>query len=605
VGLFDWSGRALKQAGQGIVWRGALGGAFTPVSPVGPWYVDATLGSDANVGNSSLTPFLTVAQMVAQAGSADVLNFKKGEVWREYVLDPDTAQTWQGYGSSTTLPRISGMDVVTGTWTSTTPTNTWSIPYAVTQSTMTGMDVDGTHYVPAASKAALVAGQFYYDVALATLYLCIVGGDSTMSGKVVEANGNRRSVMATTLGQGGYHFNGIHFHGGTDGTVIMQNCLAASSWTTCRFGHGGAISSVGLLFISEGNNAGHAITDCLFENGNTDCLFINDNPTSVTGYCTFISLYGPLADHIQYGGGSGQSGGATVHHCYHFVQSDSNSHKGCIILGTNQALPGFSAHDNFMDGGNYAVSYGGTAETGHDSYTIDRNVAISTLATSSVGSFGIGSPSVGTRWSFNVSLNAVGAAMNFFDGVARTGLGIYQNTFYGYGLQGITCSAAGDTLGGTIEDNIIYSSTSTNNHIRYRTAGGLTSDYNDIGPNKASGFSYNGTAYNTLALYVTGASQDAHSIHDDPLLNTASNRSGTYGQNSAPVTATYADVAPTSSSPVRAVGLRVAGINDTLANPPDLGAIQYGGAGPGGPVVTAAIRKARKFVAAMRARGLI
>jgi hypothetical protein len=557
----------------------------------------------SNVGNSSLLPWQTVAEMLSESFPSDTVNWKKGETWREYALDPPTAQTWQNYGSGSVLPRISCMDVVVGTWTNTSGT-IWTIPYPTVLPSVSGVDVDGLHYPPAASVAALVAGQFFYDIPTATLYLDIVGGDSTMSGKVVEANGQRHSAMAAAIGQGGYSFTGIHFHGGTDGTVIMQNCSSISSWTSCRFGHGGFVNSVGLLFLQGGNLSGYTVTDCLFENGNTDCLFYVDNPLGVVSYCTFLSLYGFGSDHMQFTGTVNGSGGSHVHHCYGFAQVGTNSAKGMIVQGQSVLTGGLNVHDNFCDGTNYMCSFGGPGLTGFDNYTIDRNVHINGLASSSVGSFGMGGPGAGCRWTYNVSIDNAGAVMNFFGSSSKTGIGFYQNTLFRYATLGIVCSAAADKLSGTIEDNIIWSASSTNNHIRLRdTAGGaLVSDYNDIGPEKASGYSYNGTAYNTLALYVAGASQDAHSIKSDPLLNTAVNRTGTYGQTSAGVAATYADVSLTALSPARAAGIRVTGINDTMANPPDLGAFQYGALGIGLPANAGRARRRQRILFVVRSR---
>lgn len=574
----------------------AASGGAPPVT--GPWYI-ANAGSNANDGNSALLPWQTMAKAISGSTTADTINWNGGDVWREQASSVPTAQAWQAYGVTTTLPKLSCMDVIAGTWTSTTPTNTWSIAMTPAFGNVTAVNVNGTFYPKAASQAALVVGQFFW--ASNVLYLCLVGGSTSMAGFVIEANGTRSNVFATTTG-GSYTFRQMWFEGGTNGTVIMQNNTSASQYQSCRFGHGGATTSVGLLFLQAGLNTGNTINDCLFENGITDCLFINDNPSTVVSYTTFRSLYGSVSDHIQFGGSSGGSGLSVVHHCYHTVQNDTGSTKGCIVVSGNLTSGAFTFRDNFMDGGNYAASMGNAADTGQNNHQILRNIGVNQLAGSSVGTFGQGCAGDGWSWLFNVSLNSAVTGLNLFGTVNHTHCTIVNNTFYGYALRGLTSGSGTDKISGTVEDNIVYGAASTSNQMRLVdgvSAQALVSDYNDIGPVKAAFVSYNGTTYSTLALYQAGASQDAHSITGDPLLNVASNRTAQFGQQSAPITATFADVAPTALSPARRAGLTVVGVNDGLANPPDMGAFQFGANGPGIPGVTGTGRRRLHRIASL------
>lgn len=601
MALLDWAGKASKLFRGAIVWKSLTGGAG-PAPAVGPWYEDATLGNDGNIGNTSLLPWKTVAQAAGNTFPSDTINWKFGESWREYWSEPPTTQTWQGYGTPGTPWKLSCMDVVVGIWTNVGGT-VWSTPYTTILPSVTGVDVDGVHYPIAASLAAILLGQCFYNAATDVLYLDITGGDSTMSGKVVEANGQRLRCVSISTGQGGYRISGGYFHGGTDGTFVVQNGTAPSSWTSCRFGHGGAINSVGLLFLQEGNQSGNAVTDCLFDNGNTDCLFINDNPSAVVSFCTFNSLYGAVSDHVQFGGTvTGGSGGSVVHHCYHSVQNDTGSTKGAIVVSGNLTTGAFIFRDNFADGGNYMVSFGNSTDTGQNSHQILRNISVNTLAGSSLGSFGNGCPADSCSWLFNVSLNSAITGFNFFGGVNHTNVTVVNNTVFGFALRGITCGNASDKLSGKVECNIFWGTASTSNQMRLVDgvpAQTLTSDYNDFGPVKTAFVSYNGTTYNTLALYRAGASQDAHSLATDPLLNTAVNRTASYGRSSVPVAVSYADVSPTALSPIRGVGLRIVGVNDSLPNPPDMGAFQFGATGPGIPAPIGSIGRRRQRVLAI------
>jgi hypothetical protein len=509
-----------------------------------------------------------MAKVVAATAASDTVNLNRGDRWREVATPVPTGQTWQDYGTGA-LPQITGMDPVVGTWTSTTPAQTWSIAWTISLTAVTAMDVNGTLYLPAASQAALVPGQFFW--AANVLYLCVIGGFSTMPFPV-EANGNRGAIWVSGASKGGYHFRSIWFHGGTNGTFNTRSPTSASTWTSCRFGHGGAIASIGLLFIQDAGANGQTITDCLFENGITDCLFLTDNDRAVISYCTFISLYGPVSDHIQFSGAVTGSGGGEVHHCYGFIQSGTVSTKGMIVQGNSVTTGGANVHDNFCDGGNYMWGFGGTTFTGFINHTTDRNVHVNGLAGSSTGSFTNGGASTGCSWTFNVSLNNTYDGFNFFGGVAHLGIGVYHNTVYNAGFRAWSTGSATDTVSGTVEDNIFHASGSTH---RYRIDnGGITSDYNDIPGEQANYIFWDVTGYPNLANYQAASAQDAHSTKALPTF-AAGNQSGQYGQTSNPTTATWASLAPSASSAVRGAGVHVGGVNDSLANPPDIGCYQF------------------------------
>jgi hypothetical protein len=535
----------------------------------------ASAGNDANTGLSALVPWLTGAKAVASAAASDIINLNRGDLWRERVLGPATGQTWRDYGAGE-LPKISAMDLVPGPWTSTTPANTWSATWAISLATVTAVDVNGILFLKGTSQAALTLGQFWW--AAGVLYLCISGGSVGMTGYTIEANGNRTGAFVTGASKGGYTFRNLWFHGGTDGTFNTTTPTSADTWIGCRFGHGGIIGSVGLLFVQDTGSGGHIVTDCLFENGITDCLFFTDNERCVVSYCTFISLYGPVSDHIQFTGLVNGSGGATVHHCYGFIQADTTSAKGFIVHGQPVITGGFNCHDNFCDGGNYLSSFGHNAFTGFANFTADRNVHVNGLNTSSVGTFGDGGISSGCRWSFNVSLHSAGPGFNFFGDDAHTGVGIYNNTVYGSTFRGFTTGGSLNTISGVIQNNIFHSNGSS--HRVRIDGGGVTFDHNFV-LDQAPNFIFWGTTnYATMAAFQAGSGQGGNCSITNPMLwDTVSTPTRRAGEGfDAFLARAFRQVDLDPSSQAISAGVAVAGINDSFLGPaPDIGAREWAG----------------------------
>lgn len=88
------------------------------------YYVDQVNGDDSNDGRTLTTPWKTMAKVNASSFSAgDSIGLKKGNVWRETLTVPSSGSsgnpiTFGAYGSGS-LPRITGCDAVSGSWTST------------------------------------------------------------------------------------------------------------------------------------------------------------------------------------------------------------------------------------------------------------------------------------------------------------------------------------------------------------------------------------------------------------------------------------------------------------------------------------------------------
>ncbi len=79
------------------------------------YYVDATLGSDGNSGQSTLLPWKTIAKVNASdLKSVDSVYFKRGEIWYEELLIPPYGPLLYGAYGAGAAPIISGMGEVAG-----------------------------------------------------------------------------------------------------------------------------------------------------------------------------------------------------------------------------------------------------------------------------------------------------------------------------------------------------------------------------------------------------------------------------------------------------------------------------------------------------------
>jgi len=95
------------------------------------YYVaNAPTGDDGNNGTSELTPWETVSKVDATVGSGDVVNYNRGDVWRERHATPKTNVDYQDYGTGN-KPSMNGAitknDV--GDWTQAAPNWYVSVAY--------------------------------------------------------------------------------------------------------------------------------------------------------------------------------------------------------------------------------------------------------------------------------------------------------------------------------------------------------------------------------------------------------------------------------------------------------------------------------------------
>ena len=228
-----------QDAGSGISgWtdHGDFTYSYNPVA----YYVDNTNGSNANAGTSPGTAWKTAAKVSNSSfNPGDMILFKRGEVWREALTMPSSGAygypiTVGDYGTGA-LPVLNGAELVTG-WTR----DSGSIYYAAQSFTSNAVWQNGsTHIKAAASKAAMVAGTFFYDSAASKLYVWTSTGASP-AGFTIEAtrypnqyygllsaiNKSYLTIQNLHIVKSNYH--DILLHDGGSGHTVRWNTLDQS-----------------------------------------------------------------------------------------------------------------------------------------------------------------------------------------------------------------------------------------------------------------------------------------------------------------------------------------------------------------------------------------
>ena len=170
----------------------SLSGTGTQPAPTGPtYYVDncVVIGSDANNGTSTATPWLTINKVNASTfNPGDSILFESTCTWREQLTVPSSGSaaspiTFGAYGTGA-QPIISGADLLTS-WVSETP-----LYYASALVQPNQVFRDGQRLTLAASKAALATGQWWWDSTNSRVYVY-----DNPSGHTIEAGQHGNIVM--------------------------------------------------------------------------------------------------------------------------------------------------------------------------------------------------------------------------------------------------------------------------------------------------------------------------------------------------------------------------------------------------------------------------
>jgi len=535
--------------------QGDAGAASTPQT----YYVSQSGGNDTNDGLSPATPWKTLAKVngwLFNPGDQVLLN--RGDKWRELLNFPSSGAvgnpiTIGAYGTGS-VPVVSGADQITG----------WSVfsgttyqKALTTQPTLVVVN-DSTWATLGSGSGTLNNGEWFW--AANVLYYRSDAGNPDALGTIIEAW--QRTQAALINARTNITIQEIQFEksngrclrtANSADNVLIQNCVVRLS---------GVSDGSGAIAIGASSNP--TVINNTITNPRNDGIYCFNvvNPT-ITGN-VITTPFGPGSDGIHV---DGTTGGLIANNSIDMTGTDSP--KGCIIL-TNQ--PNLSANctiaSNFCKAGNYGTAINGS---GHlVQFNLCLNQGVASGATFAAGLY-VADVTASDNLTFfrNIIVGSQNGVylVNAFD---RTNMKFYHNTILSPVRFGFFADT-GAALSGEFRNNIVWTPGATNRAyavVTLKAGQTWVSNNNIIGPEFTGAYFYTGTAYNTLALYQAGTSQDANSSKNDPLI--INQAGGNYGLQ--------------SGSPARETGAVIAGINDGTGGSarfsgaaPDMGAIESTG----------------------------
>jgi len=279
---------ALLLACLGQMMQGIIGthNPPTPPPPVGTSYYIATAGSDSNNGLTTGTPWKTIAhaQSTLTGDQHDVnVLFNQGDTWREAYSVPAYGTSGHpftiGVYGSGAAPIINASVLLTS-WTI-----EGSIYYASVGAQPTQVFRDNARLTLAASKSALVTGQWWWDSGNSRVYVY-----DNPSGHTIEET-PPGTIGLAVYGKNYISINGLRvtkannsfwFFGGST-YITCTGCL--TDWNS-NFGIGvtNSAANVQILNAVSHDNIGHAVS----VSGATNNVLVSggemyNNPASVPG----------------------------------------------------------------------------------------------------------------------------------------------------------------------------------------------------------------------------------------------------------------------------------------------------------------------------------
>lgn len=529
------------------------------------YYVSKEAGaSDGNAGTSQLLPWLTISKVNGSSFAAgDAILFRCGDLWREQLTAPSSGSSGQpivfgSYGTGA-QPIISGANVVTGWAPAGVGTNTYSVSLA-TQ--CRGVIVNGSWSVLGSGFASLNNGQWFW--AANVLYYRSDAGNPDSISLTIEATQRSRCLNAVAK-----HFltvQDITFTAGDTFGVVFDtsnNALVQRCTFTLMATNG---SNFGCVYF--GDNTGCTATGNTFTNVYNKGIVLLRAVGASLVYNTITPINGTASDGIFCFGATS----CTISNNYiNMVGSDSG--KGCIII-TTSANPstGNLVSRNICVDGNYGIAMSSPSSICSDNLCVNTGVT-----PAQPWNAGLYIADVANMDGIAMYRNIVTGAVNglhingAFD---RSNFTFQHNTLMACSSNGVFIDGS-SKVSGFFRNNIVASASGFTGFVFNAQAGtgvvaaqSWTSDYNCFYPETASHFVLylGGTNYDTLAAYQSGASQDAHSIKNDPLLVSGGSVPGDLQ----------------STSPCINAGVVIAGINDGasgapqyIGTAPDMGAIEY------------------------------
>lgn len=496
------------------------------------YYVNATSGSDSDDGLTIDTAWQTIAKVnAASFSAADIVAFKRGELWREQLTVPSSGVAGayidiDAYGSGED-PIISGADLVT-TWT-VAVNNVYSASVAWSPNIV-------------AEDGALL-GQIAWDTDIATT-------EPTMSAGTWSYDSG----------------NNLLYVWSSDGADPDTHEMAVGRRTYCILIDQKQYVSVRNIRVEYANNSGLRLLNA-----------------QANGFCTIdnVTAYGNRITGISCWSGHDNN---TIQNCtaqyngagFYSWQSDNNTFFNCTednsigytISPTSDGVGvGLYQSDDAIVANNtlHSNEAAGIQIDGGNGWTLSRNMVRDNL------SYGIEIANVNGNDNYLVynicdsNWNANGYGIGIFGGNGTSTFYLYNNTVYNSAAsgKGIYC----DTGDFTMRNNLVQNLASGRVLIKLTANitgydGDNNQFYNGAGGNI---FHWNGTDYTNLTDFRAASSEGANTISSNPLMTDPANN----------------DFTLQSGSPCRNVGTDVslttdyAGVTVPQETNPAIGAYEY------------------------------
>lgn len=543
---------------------------FSLIKPVfahaATYYVDSVGGNNSNSGTSTESPWQTISKVNSTALSpGDQVLLKKGDSWREqltmhYSGTSGNPISFGAYGSGAN-PLLIGADVETGF-----TLDSGSI-YKKTGFTYNPRQVfqDNVRLITKSSKAAMVAGSFFWDSGTQTVYIWTTDSadPSTHTIEVstrfrgIDFNGQSYitvdSIDTTKTIQTGYEW------GITTGENNISVSNAVSSWNGQR---GFRIGSTTYGVLVGDNNV---ISDSVAHDNISEGFWIGGGTNNG---CIRCEVYNGGKDNTSKGYNTGDIGGILVgaDAVNNFVK-DSYIHdvyKGYVLMVEHENHADVTKPTGTIISGNVIVNnvadLSTTVEEEGENSVYSNNVIYTSgsgsgdlIAMQTQGGTATGSVSPkfynNTLYMGSTNYGNLVDLMNVSDPVFKNNI-LYEPA----GTDGniISVGADGDTNYNGLSDSV---------------TGTITSDYNDFFNDRNDyNYYYKGGYYLNLSEWQTVTSLDSHSLSVDPLFTD---------------TATH-DFTLQAGSPVIDHGTDVGLTTDRNGNTipqgsaPDMGAYEFG-----------------------------
>ncbi|CAM3002110.1 right-handed parallel beta-helix repeat-containing protein [Rariglobus hedericola] len=498
-----------------------LVGALSAVSAIAATYHVKPGGNDLADGLSDANAWATIAKVNATTLVAgDQVLFKAGGVYNDATLVPSGSGTstnriiYSAYGAGAKPTLTTAIVLPSSGWT-TVGGGVYSRPLATETRMVT---VNNTYMVRALTQAALLDGEYFWDVATGTLYVKDPAGSPNTTGKIYEAAQRDHVVHSnpTKTAKKPYQtFSGLRLEKSNLGLAVLGTYASYYTFEDCEFffaSSNGQYASAGVL-----SNLcdGLRVVDSRFSWLEGDGIYAQSGAN--------VEIIGNEIDHLFDKGGDNGPDGIQVNGlkspANNFIVKDNivrretnTTAKGCIIVqrGTGGLVSG-----NRVFKGAFGIAV----------YTKDTVVEYNYVEDSGNGSAlrmweNEGQTNVTLR--YNIVNGSINSGLNVgnatYAATPMANIRIYNNLFYNtYWGVGVSVPVSGE-----FRNNIIWSDAHASPQRRF-TVGSIiagqtfVSDNNiiqDKGTNVMA--SWLGTTYNDLATYQAGSGQEANSLTASP-----------------------------------------------------------------------------------------